>query len=144
MRYDFEIRTDHFQVLLGDAARGATADTSNLWADAGRGSSVARSRALVAIGTARYGGSTRIRVEVERVEPEPEGWSEIGRFPLELSSGELSFWSCEVPDAAFTIRLEPGTYVGRAFSRGTEAVVDEEAEEGPDEYRVVLWRAGDG
>ena len=67
----------------------------------------------------------------------------MGDFVLQVESGELLLWAPEFPDLnrAPVIPLAPGSYLGRAYSRCTDAVTDEMAPEGPDEYRLVLWPA---
>lgn len=144
MRYNVEIESDHFQVLIGDRVRGPHVDTTDLWHDEQKVVAVLGAPELVAIGTARFGGKTRIQVEVALSEPEPQAdWNEMGNFVLALPSGEILFWAPESPDLKRVpgVPVDPGKYLGRAFSRGTGDVVDEMATEGPDEYRIVLWRA---
>lgn len=143
MGYNIEIESDHFQVLLGDRERGPLVDTSSLWNEDQNVVAVPGAPELVAIGTARFGGKTRIQVEVASSEPEPQaGWSDMGNFVLDVRSGELLIWAPESPDLQRVpvVTIDPGKYLGRAFSRGTDAVADEMATAGPDEYRIVLWR----
>ncbi len=145
MRYQFDVEGDHFQILIGDRVRGPLVDTTELWESGGRIAAMLNAPELIGLGTARYGGKTRILVELELpphglVTP---GWTPMGEFLLHIPSGEILLWGPEAADLGnmSTVRLEPGMYHGRAFSRGTDAVLDEMASEGPDEYRIVLWRS---
>lgn len=141
MYYDIEIDSDHFQVFFGDRVYGPKVDTRGLWSSGNQ--LVSATEDVVAIGTARFGGKTRIRVEVGSKEPETEvGWSEMGAFQLNVRSGELLFWAPESLDLtrAPVVPIAPGNYLGRALSWGTETVIDEMAPEGLDIYRLVLWR----
>jgi hypothetical protein len=144
MRYRFEIENDHFQILLGDRVYGPLVDTMHLWDSGGRVAAMPNAPELVGLGTARYGGKTRIEVEITTSPPGPQsGWTSMGELSLYVPSGELVLWGPEAlnTDQAPAVTLEPGRYFGSAFSRGTDAVIDEMATEGPDEYVIVLWKA---
>lgn len=143
MRHDIEIENDHFQFLAGDRVRGPLVDTMGLWKDGQEVVAPPGAPELVVIGTARFGGKVRVQVEIASSEPEQQAdWSAMGDFVLHVPSGELLLWAPEFPDLkrAPIISIDPGRYAGRAFSRCTGAVADEMAPEGPDEYRLVLWR----
>jgi hypothetical protein len=140
----FSVKTDHFQLLLGDGQKGPTVDTSSLWDSGGDVAVLPDARALVGIGTVRYGGSTRVQFEVL---PGPSdgggpGWTLKGTFELQVDSGEVVFWGPEQRDidSATRVDVPNGHYSGLVMSSGTERVTDEEAVEGPDVYRVVMWR----
>ena len=142
-RHQLEVPTDHFQVLVGDAKRGPEVDTTHLWDAGGALVSLKGAPELVGLATVRAGGITRVEVDVL---PGPftvgDKWLDLGGFILSVPSGRIILWGPEVNDLsqAPSLSLPPGRYEGRAFSRGTEAVKDEMAPNGPDEYRIVLWR----
>ena len=143
MRYDLEIENDHFQLLVGDRVRGPLVDTMELWKEGQEVVSRSRAQELVAIGTARFGGKVRVQVEIAPSEPGRRAdWKVLGDFVLDVQSGELLLWAPESHDLnrTPTVPIDPGRYAGRAFSRCTDAVTDEMAHEGPDEYRLVVWR----
>ena len=144
MHYTFDIENDHFQILLGDRDRGPLVDTTQLWGSAGSVAVTPNAPELVGLGTARYGGKTRVHVETSSSPPRPQsGWTEMGKFALYVPSGEIIIWAPESLDLRKmpTVSIERGRYLGFAFSQGTDAVVDEMATDGPDEYRIVLWRS---
>lgn len=137
-----ELTTDHFQLLFGDSLEAPFVDTTALWDSPGRVASLSETPELVGLGTVRYGGTTRLTIRVATLPQEPlPGWQMMGRFELNVPSGRLVFWGPELEDIdqAPSIDLPIGRYRGMAFSHGTEAVVDEMADEGPDEYLVALW-----
>jgi hypothetical protein len=137
----FILENDHFQFYAGDRKNGPYVDTSEIWGAGGPFACVSSQPFLVGIGTVRYGGQTRIQVEVaERPVTISDDWTKLGDFDLDLPSGELLLWAPETPDIcrSASLRLSPGSYQGMAYCRGTNLVLDEMDEEGPDEYRIVL------
>jgi hypothetical protein len=143
MRSDLSVETDHFQLLFGDAELGPAVDTTHLWDNVGGVVQLDDAPELAGIATARYGGRTKVQVEIQEKPPAPDPeWTYIGRLRLRIPSGRLVLWGPEALDLrdAPSVNLVPGVYEGRAFSRGVDGVTDEMAEEGPDEYRVALWR----
>jgi hypothetical protein len=135
------VSTDHFQFYLGDRKRGPFIETSGLWEKGEKVAFVPDSPELVGVLTARYGGKTRIHVDVGGTADEAsKGWSELGEFTIFVPSGEIIFWGPEMSEikSCPSIKLPPGRYRGKAYSRGTDEISDEMDEEGPDEYRIEL------
>jgi hypothetical protein len=144
MRYEFEVDNDHFQLLLGDSEHGTGVDTTHLWDSDNRVAMLPDERHLVGLGTVRYGGRTRVLVEIAEEPPGPERqWEEKGEFSLDIPSGKLGIWGpeAEALEEAATVSVLPGRYAGIAFVQRADAVEDEMAADGPDVYRVVLWRS---
>ena len=143
MRYVCDVENDHFQVLLGDSVRGPRVDTRHLW-DAGTTiATLPNEREIVGLGTVRYGGRVRVVIETCPSLPiAPEGWAELGAFTLSLPSGDLLLWGPEAEDMskAPSVSVGPGTFQCAAYSKGTDAVPDEMAPVGNDEYRIVMAR----
>jgi hypothetical protein len=144
MQQRIELNTDHFQFLVGDRLRGPYADTTHLWDTGESVATLPNAPVLIGVATARYGGKTRIAVEVIDGNPAtPDGnWQKVGSFSINTSSGSLILWAPESVDLSClpTIQVQAGTYDGLVFSSGTEDVIDELALDGPDEYLIVLWR----
>lgn len=141
-----ELTTDHFQLLFGDSVRSPLVDTTTLWDKPGRVVSLAGFPELVGLGTVRYGGVTRLTVRVVDQEEEAQtDWQLLGRFDVSVPSGRMIFWGPEIQSIreAVSLQLSPGCYRGKAFCRGAEAVVDEMAADGPDEYLIALWKNPD-
>lgn len=142
--HKIELATDHFQILFGDSVEAPLIDTTTLWDSPGCAISSSQLSELIGLGTTRYGGTTRLRVDITETPLEtPLGWKSMGCFELNTSSGQVIFWGPELEDItkAASIRLPPGRYQGAAFSRGTEAVVNEMDPDGPDEYLIILGRS---
>ena len=140
---EFELDTDHFQILLGDGEQGPLVDTSTLWNTAGGVAALSDDPYVVGIGTVRQGGRTRVRVDLkEDTGGVIEEGKYLGDFLLSLPSGRLMVWSPETEDLANApnVSMEPGRYRGRAFGLGLDEVRDESALEGPEQYRIILSR----
>jgi hypothetical protein len=88
-----------------------------------------------------------VRIEIDVVARRPEAqsspWESIGTFKLDVSSGEVRLWGPELLelDQSARVQVPIGSYAGEAFSRDTDQLVDEQATDGPDRYRLVLWPA---
>jgi hypothetical protein len=137
------VKADHFQILVGDGEKGPLVDTSGLWDSGSAIPSVSGARELIALPIARFGGNVRVEVDVLAQPPEVQSlpWESLGRFELDVSSGEVVLWGPEMPDMNGATRIEVpnGSYSGEAFSRDTDQLSDEHATDGPDRYRLVLW-----
>jgi hypothetical protein len=141
MRRQLEIATDHFQFFVGDGERGPAADTRDLWASGG---TVKSGGVLIAVPTTRFGGRTKIEVELASARsPGDEAWTQLGEFSLAVPSGSVTVWAPENRDPERMVKLPvpPGDYSGVAYSRGAETVTDEMATSGDDSYRIVIWPA---
>ncbi len=140
----FTIVTDHFQFMMGDRMAGPRVDTTHLWNGHEQIAFMNDAPEIVAIATYRYGGATRIHIEVGRRDIKPAAvWSRMGEFCLNIRCGEIIIWSPEAHDFTSlpTISVIPGLYNGIAYSTGIESISDERADEGPDEYYIHLWRS---
>lgn len=143
MSKEVVVKADHFLVLVGDRDRGPLVDATGRW-DARTGSlSVSGARELIVLPIERFGGDVRVEVDV-RAEPlkvQPLPWESLGRFELDVSSGEIVLWGPELPDleGAARVKVPNGSYSGEAFSRDTNQIIDELAPDGADRYRLVLW-----
>jgi hypothetical protein len=138
----FILDTDHFQFYAGDRENGPYVDISEIWNEGGPVVFVPNQPSLVGIATIRYGGKTRVQVEISQLLPTvDDDWTKLGDFELDLPSGELLLWAPETPDIRRgpSLRVPPRFYHGTAYSRGTSLVLDEMDEEGPDEYRIILY-----
>lgn len=143
--FKVEVATDHFQLLFGDSVEAPRVDTSALWDSPGAVASLHGVPELVGLGLARYGGVARVAVLIVASGlTSVLGWQDLGRFKLSVPSGRLIFWGPEAESLsdAPSVQLPSGEYQGAAFCRGAEAVVDEMAADGPDEYLLALWPAG--
>jgi len=141
--YKFQMNSDHFQFLFGDRKYGSDVNTEIIWGGNINGV-VFIPPYTVGVPTIRYGGSTKLQVEVTDTPRSSDfGWQPLGHFELELPSGQLIFWGPELVDLsqAQSVALSAGSYAGIVLARGGELVTDEMADEGPDEYRIVLWPA---
>jgi hypothetical protein len=147
MQQRFEFDTDHFQFFIGDHARGPRTNTEHIWDTSDSVATLRNIPFLVGVATARYGSKTRVVVEIVDKKPStPDGeWKEMGSFSLQAPSGKLILWAPENVNLSGlpTVTVQPGNYDGLVFSTGTDTVIDEMAPDGPDEYRIVLWRLGE-
>ena len=143
MSKEVVVKADHFQILVGDRDKGPLVDTSGLWDSGAAIPSVSGARELIALPIARFGGDVRVEVDLlpGPLEGQSRPWESLGRFELDVSSGEVALWGPEMPDMRGAPRIEVpnGSYSGEAFSRDTDQLNDEHATDGPDRYRLVLW-----
>ncbi len=137
------VEADHFQVLIGDRDGGPLIDTSQLWDSDAPIPAIEGAPELIALPIARFGGAVRVEIDVLRGPPERESspWTSLGRFRLDVPSGEVVLWGPESVDigAAMRIEVPKGSYSGEAFGLDMDQVENENAADGPDRYRLVLW-----
>jgi len=140
-RWAFTIRADHFQFYLEDV--DSQADTGAIWDDDAQARMLAVGPGLLAVGTVRYGGAVRVVVEVRAARPQESftPWDRVVEASLEAPSGELVLFGPEDAGAAGLpgLRVPPGSYSALVYSGGLATVQDEEARQGDDLYRIVLW-----
>jgi hypothetical protein len=145
MSTELIVKADHFQILVGDREKGPLVDTTNLWNSAEPIPSIPGAPELIALPLARFGGAVRVELAVLADAPDQQtsSWESLGRFKLEVPSGELLFWGpeCENPSASLRAQVPKGSYAGEAYACGRDQVTDEYAEEGQDRYRLTLWPA---
>jgi hypothetical protein len=96
----FDLITDHFQFMVGDAGLGPLEDTSCLW-DNPKTIVQTDSQMLIAIQTDEYSEALRITFArppcpVEIV----DGFISIGKFTLSVPSKSVSVWAPETEDAS--------------------------------------------
>lgn len=143
MPTEIVVDADHFQILVGDSARGPLVDTSALWDSAASIPTVDGAPELIAVPIARFGGTVRVEVDVVAAPPEQESWpwESLGRFRLDVPSGEILLWGPELVDLATAARVKvpKGSYFGEARARDRDQVSDEQSSDGPDRYRLLLW-----
>jgi hypothetical protein len=97
MRSDLSVETDHFQLLFGDAELGPRVDTTHLWDNEQGVVQLDDAPELAGIATVRYGGRTKVQVEIQDDPPAPDPeWRFVGSLRLRLPSGRLVLWG---PDA---------------------------------------------
>jgi hypothetical protein len=140
MSSELKVIADHFQFLIGDSTVGITVDTTQLWQSRGIVGVMADVPEIVGIGTIRSCGWTRVVVTVgDALASERPAGRTLGQFVLHLPSGIALLWGPNAVDlsSAPRVRVMPGTYRGTVVLHGDEGV-DELAEEGPEEYRILL------
>lgn len=107
MSEEVVVKADHFQILVGDRDRGPLVDTSGLWDSSTAIPSVAGARELIALPIARFGGDVRVEFVVLAGPSEVRSlpWESVGRFELDVSSGEIVLWGPEMLDVNGAARL---------------------------------------
>ena len=111
MRYDFTIQTDHFQFYLED--QDSQTDTSMLWVEQAISDHLAVAPDLIGVGTARYGGPTRIVIEIEQSRPTEsfDAWDRVAECSINIHSGQMIIHAPEAdPSDAESISLPAGAY----------------------------------
>ena len=139
MKQRFLVNVDHFQLFIADSALVDDADTGSIWNDKPHEMVVSRG-GLVAMAIARFGGAVPVEFLLdEHPDPAHLGWTPIGRFELVVSSGRVALFSPESePEQVVQIEARRGVYDGTVSGRGMDAVIDDLATTGPDEYRIAL------
>jgi len=142
MRHSITLQTDHFQFFLED--REARADTSDIWSAAEIAQGFVSRPGFLAIPTARYGGETRIIIEVLESHP-PQAPGPCGRLvrcSLDIPSGQLDVSAPESsPQDIVFLKLAPNTYEVLICFVDLHLVEDEFASHGEEYYHVFIWPA---
>lgn len=142
MQYEYTIITDHYQFYVEDEE--CSADTSTIWDTSQGGGLLAVNSCLISIGTVRYGGETRVIIQVLDRRPidAVDEYDHVVEASIEVPSGRLVVWSPENEfSTAPRISVRPGIYGVRVCYGNTNAVADTNATSGDDYYKVVLWPA---
>jgi hypothetical protein len=139
-QHEFKIVTDHFQFFIHDAE--ATLPESELWDEGAKARRLAARDNFIAVGTARYSGVTRVRVDVYDTRPatmpeecdyRAEAMMRARSRRVRLSTPESTL--PELPD----IPVMPMPYHVVVCYVNSDQVADEEQTEGPDWYHVIMW-----
>ena len=103
---------------------------------------VAIAPGLMAVGTARYGGPTRVEVEIVGSKPNinPDQWDQVLECSLYFPSGKLRLSVPETGIAAEDeISVAPGIYRAFVLYGSLDSVADNASLMGDDHYKVILW-----
>jgi hypothetical protein len=144
LRYEFTIDVDHFQLYLQD---DQTEFPSRPLGDRAFLDRIQVAPGLIAILTERFGGDTRVEIEVlsDRPDESFDAWDQVVECSIEVPSGVLvlststaSLTAMEEPDWP-RVRVAPGTYRALVFYGDLDAVDPEDDYLGDDHYRIALW-----
>lgn len=142
MQYEYTIITDHFQFYVEDEECGA--DTSTIWDTSQVNGLLAFNRCLMSIGTVRYGGETRVIVQVLDRRPIDafDEYDHVVKASIDVPSGRLMVWS---PENGFStaprISVKSGIHgVGVCYGN-ISTVTDTNVTSSKDYYKVALWPA---
>ena len=100
---------------------------------------------LISVGSARYGGPTRIVIEILQSRPTEsfDAWDRVAECSINIHSGHMIIYAPEVdPSEAESISLPAGIYGALVYYGNLDSVSDDAGLEGGDHYRVVLWPNG--
>lgn len=139
-QHEFEIVTDHFQFFIHDAE--ATFPDDELWDESANARRLVAGDNFIAVGTARYGGVTRVRVDVYDARPAamPEGCAYRAEATLHARSGRVRLSTPEsVLSELPVIPVIPMPYHVQICYVNTDQITDATQTEGPDWYHVVMW-----
>lgn len=133
---------DHFQVLVGDKEQGPNVDTTSLWDGRSAVPCVEGFDELFAIPLRGFGG----RVVVEIVVLESEPWQAqnparlIGRFVLDVPSGEIVLWGPEAREISSQPHVQAGVgkFDGELYCYEGSHVEPGDFSQGDDSYHLVL------
>ena len=139
-KHEFEILTDHYQFFIEDAEAVFPGD--DLWNVDEVSRRLAVRDGFIAVGTARFGGLTRIHINVYDARP-VQAW-ETCDFRIEcrlrVLSGRIRLSAPELVVAEGPgFQVAPGLYDVAICYVNINQVTDEEQVEGPDEYQVTMW-----
>jgi hypothetical protein len=139
-KHEFEILTDHYQFFIEDAEAVFPGD--DLWNVDEVSRRLAVRDGFIAVGTARFGGLTRIHINV--YDACPVQARETCDFRIEcrlrVLSGRIRLSAPELVVAEGPgFQVAPGLYDVAICYVNINQVTDEEQVEGPDEYQVTMW-----
>lgn len=140
MLVHLELSVDHYQFYLEDET--SQADTSEVWNESTSANMLVVAPGLIGIGTARYGGKISVDIEVRdaRLDEDFSAWDQVAECSVDVPSGCIVVSSPETDfSEAPRIYVAPGTYQALIFYGNLDDVYDENALQGDDRYRIVLW-----
>jgi len=141
MEYQATLHTDHFQFFVADEQYQT--NTATIWTEEALHHQVACGTDLVAVGTVRYGGETRVIVRLDdgndvrdHVKADDAPWCEIT-----ISSGIVALFAPESDYATCPrISVPPGRYSVLVVVENGDKVQDELAVSGNDQYLIIFTR----
>ena len=139
-KHEFEIPTDHYQFFIEDAETVFPGD--DLWNEEEVSRRLAVRDGFIAVGTARYGGLTRIEVKVYGARPvlALETCDYRIECRLRVLSGRVRLSAPELVVAEGPgFQVAPGLYDVAVCYVDVNRGTDEEQTEGPDEYHITMW-----
>jgi len=134
---EFIVEVDHYQFYVENAQ--LQADTSVLWDERASDDRLDVLPGLVAVGTARYGGSIRVTIELATTRPADlsfDEWDHVVECSLAVQSGDMVLSSPAGPGRQ-RFRVSPGMYRVLVLYGGLDTVVSDY--EGDDHYYIILW-----
>lgn len=141
MEYQVILHTDHFQFFVADEQYQT--NTAAIWTEEALHRQVACGADLVAVGTVRYGGETKVMVRFDDWHDVPDHvkagdtpWCEIT-----VSSGIVALFAPESDFATCPrIPVPPGRYRVFVIVQHGDRVADELAASGDDQYLIIFTR----
>ncbi len=134
---EFVVAVDHHQFYVEDAQ--LQVDTSALWNERAFGDRLDTLPGLVAVGTARYGGSIRVTIELAATRPADlsfDEWDHVVECSLAVQSGDMVLSSPAGPGRQ-RFKVPPGMYRVLVLYGGLDTVVSDY--KGDDHYYIILW-----
>lgn len=134
----FIVNTNHYQFHLKDAA--STPNYSRLWNDHNLPYMLAVAPGIMAVGTARYGGPTRVDIQIVETAPSIDlrEWDQAMQCSILFPSGHLHL---EVPESGISspeIIVAPGTYQALVLYGNLDSITDNTLLSGEDHYKIIL------
>lgn len=137
MRYSFNFYTEYHQFYISDAKSLKETNAKSFWSKEACEDRIAHMRDIVGIQTASYGN---IKGELEILDREKaivdiDLYDHIVEVSIEINSGSLQILDCPSSNIEKEIKLIPGIYRMRVYSKNLETLDNE----GSDFYRIELW-----
>ena len=138
VKLDFSTSYNQFYLVDADYLES----DKDLWADSAMMERLSADKGLIAIYTQSYGP---IKGELDILEKNGKdedfaGYDHVVESKLDLKTGVLQVQDCPNSSVVKEVRLDPGLYSIRVYSKGLDTV---EGDEGDDYYRIVIWPAED-
>lgn len=138
--FSFTITIDHSQFYVEDGTLPAEAD---VWTDRALADHISTAPGLIAVLIGRFGGDTRIAVEISETRPDEsfEPWDQVVECAIHLPSGSLTIYAPETTGLPENPRITvpPGSYRALVYWGGLDSIPDETGYEGDDHYKIALW-----
>lgn len=125
--------------VTSDSSKGDSGADS-FWTEEASRDRLAVGPFTIAVGTDSYG---HVPVDIEVLSGpstlSTDGWDHVVEASIDMSSGRLEASGCPDCEPLCTLRVQPGIYVVRVFSRGLSVDADDGGDYNGDEYLVQLW-----
>lgn len=142
MKHKFDFYTAYHQFYINDSESTRETDSKDFWNEESGKQRLAIGEGILGILTKSYG---HIKGKLEILDKEREIdsldlYDHVVEAGIEIKSGILQILDCPNSEVEMEVKVVPGFYKIRVYSRNLDILENEDEEEGNDFYNIEIWK----